>query len=126
MRNLYHLAIEATLEIVSGKWALLILCHLGEGTLRTSELRRWMPTISQRMLTLNLRELEKAGIIHRKVYNEVPPRVEYSLTERGYSLRYILEQMSDWGTNLIEERRKAGENIEILAPDDKGFRTKGL
>lgn len=124
MRNLYHLAIDATLEILSGKWKLLILCHLGEGTLRTSELRRRMPAISQRMLTLNLRELEKAGIIHREVYNEVPPRVEYSLTERGRSLRHILESMSDWGTKLIEERREAGEDIEILAPNDKGLRIK--
>ncbi|WP_281267707.1 winged helix-turn-helix transcriptional regulator [Veillonella criceti] len=71
-----------------------------------------------------MRELEKAGIIHREVYNEVPLRVEYSLTERGRSLRHILESMSDWGTKLIEERREAGEDIEILAPNDKGLRIK--
>ncbi|WP_298704861.1 helix-turn-helix domain-containing protein [uncultured Veillonella sp.] len=122
LRNLYHLAIDATLEILSGKWKLLILCHLGDGTLRTGELKRRMPGISQRMLTLQLRDLEKAGIISRKVYKEVPPRVEYSLTERGLSLRHILEDMSDWGSTLIEERRQAGEIIEVIAPNDNGLR----
>lgn len=122
MRNLYHLAIDATLEILSGKWKLLILCHLGDGTLRTGKLKRRMPGISQRMLTLQLRDLEKAGIISRTIYNEVPPRVEYSLTERGLSLRHILEDMSDWGANLIEARREAGEIIEVMAPSDHGLR----
>lgn len=78
LRNLYHLAIEATLEALTGKWKVSILCHLGNGTLRTGELKRLMPNISQRVLTLQLRELEDAGIITRTVYNEVPPRVEYS------------------------------------------------
>ncbi|MBS4913418.1 MAG: winged helix-turn-helix transcriptional regulator [Veillonella sp.] len=122
MRNLYHLAIEATLEAITGKWKLSILCHLGHGTLRTGELRRLMPGISQRVLTLQLRELEDAGIITRTVYNEVPPRVEYSLSERGQSLRHILGQMSDWGADLIESRRAAGEIVEVTADEDEGLR----
>lgn len=122
MKNLYHLAIEATLEAITGKWKLSILCHLGNGTLRTGELRRLLPGISQRVLTLQLRELEDAGIIKRTVYNEVPPRVEYSLSERGLDLRHILAQMSDWGQELIESRRAAGETVEVTAPEDDGLR----
>ncbi len=95
-----------------------------DGTLRTGELKRRMPGISQRMLTLQLRDLEEAGVIKRKVYNEVPPRVEYSLTERGLSLRHILEDMSDWGNCLIQARREAGETIEVLVPSDQGLRVK--
>lgn len=122
LRNLYHLAIEATLEALTGKWKVSILCHLGNGTLRTGELKRLMPNISQRVLTLQLRELEDAGIITRTVYNEVPPRVEYSLSERGQSLRRILGEMSDWGAELIEARRAAGETVEVTATDDNGLR----
>jgi len=90
--------------------------------LRTGELKRLMPNISQRVLTLQLRELEDAGIITRTVYNEVPPRVEYSLSECGQSLRRILGEMSDWGAELIEARRAAGETVEVTALEDDGLR----
>lgn len=122
MRKLYHMAIDATLDVIKGKWKVRILCHLGNGTLRTGELRRLMPDVSQKMLTAQLRELEEAGIILRQVYNEVPPRVEYSLTERGYGLREILLQMSDWGARLVEERQRDGESVGIINPNDDGFR----
>ena len=91
--------VEATLELIGGKWKGVILYHLMERTYRFGELKRVMLGISQRMLTKQLRELETDGIIHRKVYAEVPPKVEYSLTEVGESLRSVLMMMRDWGRN---------------------------
>ena len=91
--------VEATLEIIGGKWKGVILYHLLERTYRFGELKRTMPGITQRMLTKQLRELEADGIIHRKVYAQVPPKVEYSLTEVGESLRNVITMMRDWGRN---------------------------
>lgn len=123
MRKIYHLAVEATLDIIRGKWKLRILCHLGNGPLRTGELRRLMPGISQKMLTQSLKDLENAHIVNRRSYNEVPPQVEYSLTERGMSLRNILLEMSDWGTALVKEQQEEGDDVTILNPNDDGFKT---
>jgi DNA-binding HxlR family transcriptional regulator len=87
------------LEIIGGKWKGVILYHLMERTYRFGELKRVMPGVTQRMLTKQLRELETDGIIHRKVYAEVPPKVEYSLTEVGESLTDVMMMMRDWGRN---------------------------
>ena len=89
--------VEATLELIGGKWKGVILYHLMERTYRFGELKRVMPGVTQRMLTKQLRELETDGIIHRKVYAEVPPKVEYSLTDVGESLRDVMMMMRDWG-----------------------------
>ncbi len=89
--------VEGTLEVIGGKWKGVILYHLLERTYRFGELKQIMPGITQHTLTKQLRELESAGIVNRKVYAEVPPRVEYSLTERGNSLRDIILMMRDWG-----------------------------
>ena len=89
--------VEATLELIGGKWKGVILYHLMERTYRFGELKRTMPGITQHMLTKQLRELESDGIVHRKVYAEVPPKVEYSLTESGESLREVIMMMRDWG-----------------------------
>ncbi len=70
----YNIPVEATLEVIGGKWKVVILCHLTKGTKRTSELKRSMPGITQKMLTQQLRELEDDGVIQRKVYNQVPPK----------------------------------------------------
>ncbi|MBY5010177.1 helix-turn-helix transcriptional regulator [Streptococcus suis] len=89
--------VETTLLLIGGKWNILILRDLMNDTKRFGELQRSIGSISQKVLTSNLRDLEAKGIVDRKVYPEVPPRVEYSLTELGRSLKPILDSMSDWG-----------------------------
>lgn len=89
--------VEFTLDVIGGKWKGVILYHLIEGTKRFNEFRRICPNITQRMLTLQLRELEEDGIIHREVYQQVPPKVEYSLTEFGRTLEPIILLMKQWG-----------------------------
>ncbi len=93
----YRCAVEATLDVVGGKWKGVIVYHLLQGTKRFGELRRLIPDITQRMLTLHLRELERDGIVHREVYREVPPRVEYTLTFFGESLAPVLHVIQQWG-----------------------------
>lgn len=88
---------EMALEIIGGKWKLVILYNLFEGTKRFGELRRAMPNVTQRMLTRQLRELEEDGLVRRKVYTQVPPKVEYSLTDTGESLESIVRQIDEWG-----------------------------
>jgi DNA-binding HxlR family transcriptional regulator len=92
-----------TLKVIGGKWKLVILCHLTEGVQRFGELKRAMPDITQKMLTQQLRELEVDGIIHRKVFVQVPPKVEYSLTEYGESLKEVLNMLADWGQKHQEK-----------------------
>lgn len=95
--------VEATLDMIGGKWKGVILFRLTEGTKRFGELRKLLPKITQRTLTQALRELEQDGLVHRRVYAEVPPKVEYSLTTLGRSLKPLLTRLKDWGqTNVIE------------------------
>ena len=95
---------ELTLAVIGGKWKLIILWHMGlDGTLRFSELKKRIPSITQKMLTNQLRELEEDQLVTRKVYAEVPPRVEYSLTAYGESLMPILQMMYKWGKEYGEE-----------------------
>ncbi len=89
--------VETTLSLIGDKWKVLILRDLMPGTKRFGELRRSIGTVSQKVLTVQLRDMEENGLVCRKVYAEVPPRVEYSLTERGQSLQPILDAMRDWG-----------------------------
>ncbi|MGY3616013.1 helix-turn-helix domain-containing protein [Bradyrhizobium sp. Leo170] len=99
-RNFAHrpgCAVEATLDLIDGKWKGVILFHLLSGTQRFGELRRRMPGITQRMLTKQLRALEEDKLIIRKVYAEVPPRVEYTVSEIGESLRPVIEILKQWG-----------------------------
>ncbi|MCC3376304.1 helix-turn-helix domain-containing protein [Cohnella sp. REN36] len=102
----YNIPSEATLEVIGGKWKLLILCHLNclPGSMRTSELKKAIPDISQKVLTQQLRELEEDGIIHRTVYNQVPPKVVYEISEFGMSLKSILDQLDEWGEQYIHRR----------------------
>ena len=89
--------VETTLTLISDKWKVLILRDLMPGTKRFGELKRSVGNVSQKVLTAQLRAMEESGLVHRKVYAEVPPRVEYSLTDLGRSLKPILDAMGVWG-----------------------------
>jgi DNA-binding HxlR family transcriptional regulator len=99
----YGCPVEATADLIGGKWKAVILYYLFQGPKRFNELRRLLPEVTQRMLTLQLRELEQDSIVHREIYKEVPPKVEYSLTEFGTSLGPIIVQMLDWGEQYMEQ-----------------------
>lgn len=89
--------VETTLMLIGNKWKVLILRDLMDGTKRFGELKRSIGTVSQKVLTAQLRDMEEKGLLTRKVYAEVPPRVEYTLTETGYSLKLVLDAMKAWG-----------------------------
>ena len=97
-KNLPACPVELTLLLISNKWKVLIIRDLLEGTKRFSELKKSITNISQKVLTSNLREMEENDLLTRKVYPEVPPRVEYTLTDIGYSLKTLLDNMDKWGT----------------------------
>src|SRR5215472_2433616 len=98
----YNCPVEATLDVIGGKWKVLILFWLRDDVRRFGELRRLIPDVSERMLTQQLRELEDHGVVRRQVYPVVPPRVEYSLTLYGQTLRPITELMCAWGKRHIQ------------------------
>jgi len=98
--------VEAALELIGGKWKGLALFHLTAGAIRFNALKRQMGDVTQRMLTKQLRELEADGLVRRNVFPVVPPKVEYSLTDRGESLRPIIMALKDWGAeNALPLRR---------------------
>ena len=110
--------VEFTLDVIGGKWKGVLLYHLMDSTKRFNEFRRICPGITQRMLTLQLRELEEDGVVHREVYHQVPPKVEYSLTEFGRSLIPIIKLMRDWGVEyqakqLPAEIRSSATEAEV-------------
>jgi len=96
-------SVEAAIEAIGGKWKGVILFHLSHDTKRFNQLRRLIPNVTQRMLTKQLRELERDTIIHRHVYAQVPPKVEYSLTEFGKTLLPILDVLENWGNDYLEK-----------------------
>ena len=95
--------VETTLMLISDRWKVLILRDLMDGTMRFGELKKSIGSISQKVLTSNLRSMEESGLLTRKVYPEVPPRVEYTLTETGRSLKPILDAMKEWGTDYKKQ-----------------------
>ena len=99
-----HCPVEATLELIGGKYKALILWHLSEGDLRFSELRKVIHGATPKMLTQQLRELEASDLVHREVFPVIPPRVEYSLTDLGKSLMPILIAMRDWGSGYLRNK----------------------
>ena len=101
-RKIYNCPVEAAIDVVGGKWKPLILWWLHQRTYRFGELRRQIPGITEKMLTQQLRELERDGIVDRRVYPTVPPKVEYSLTEYGRSLKRALRAICDWGQIHME------------------------
>ena len=99
--------VETTLSLIGDKWKVLILRDLITGTKRFGELKKSIGTVSQKVLTAQLRNMEENGLIHREVFAEVPPRVEYSLTELGQSLKPILDAMKNWGEEYNQNHEKA-------------------
>jgi len=102
----YHCPVEAAIDVLGGKWKPLILWSLRYGTLRFSQIEDELPEITQKMLTKQLRELERDGLVTRKVYAQVPPKVEYSLTKPGEALMPIMDMLCAWG------REHMGDLIE--------------
>lgn len=104
-KNLPACPVETTLMLISDRWKVLIIRDLMNGTKRFGELKKSIGNVSQKVLTSNLRSMEDSGLLTRKVYAEVPPRVEYTLTETGYSLKPVLDAMFEWGT-VYKEKNK--------------------
>lgn len=102
---------EMTINIIGGRWKTLILYHLFQGVKRFSELQHALDGVSQKVLTQQLRELERAGILHREVYAQVPPKVEYSLTPLGESLRPVIAAMCQWGTMYENGELEASRSV---------------
>lgn len=103
--KMFHCPVEGTLSLIGGKYKCIILYHLSQNkVLRFSELRRYIPQATPKMLTQQLRELEMAGIVHRTVYPVVPPKTEYSLTEYGRTLDPIVQEMCDWGKTHLSDQ----------------------
>lgn len=113
LQKFYDCSLELSMDLIGGKWKLIILWHLLDGEKRFSELNRIIPNITQKMLTTQLRELEEKDLVSRKVYPQVPPKVEYSLTERGRSLEKILRDICQWS------KEYANDYGIDLAPDCK-------
>ena len=97
LKELPKCPVETTLKLLSTKWKFLIIRDLLTGTKRFGELKNALGTITQKVLTTNLRDMEESGLVKRKVYNQIPPKVEYTLTDIGYSLGNILDEMANWG-----------------------------
>jgi len=116
----YRCPVEVTLEVIGGKWKALILWHLTFKTLRFSQLQRRLSGVTQKMLTQQLRELERDQLIHRQVFAEVPPRVEYSLTGSGRTLQPLLQQMRDWGNGHLLRTAEDGLQSSCPSPDETG------
>jgi DNA-binding HxlR family transcriptional regulator len=113
MGRKFTCGLDAAIAVMGGKWKGLILFTLQDGPVRFGELRRAVPGISERMLILQLREMEASGLVHREVYHQVPPKVEYSLTEFGHSLNTALAPLGEWGEVHMER-------IEALAQPADG------
>lgn len=106
IKDLPACPVEITLMMISDKWKVLILRDLMDGTKRFGELKKSIGNITQKVLTSNLRSMEESGLLTRTVYAEVPPRVEYTLTETGYSLKSVIDSMVEWGNSYKEKTEK--------------------
>lgn len=109
--RVYHCALDVTMELVGGKWKTIVLWYLRKDKKRFSELRRHIPGITEKMLSMQLRQLEKDGFISRTIFPEVPPRVEYELTAHGRTLLPLLEEIAKWG-RMMGEKHGHIEKVE--------------
>ena len=116
-RGPYICGIDAGMDVVTGKWKSLILWELNTyGVRRFGELRRGLPGVSEKMLVQHLREMEEDGLVHREIYREVPPRVEYSLTPDGISLNEALSALGSWGQQRVRRLAAEGSLVEGVNP----------
>ncbi|WP_328471460.1 helix-turn-helix transcriptional regulator [Actinoplanes sp. NBC_00393] len=116
-RGPYICGIDAGMDVVTGKWKSLILWELDNyRTRRFGELRRALPGVSEKMLVQHLREMEEDGLVHREIYREVPPRVEYSLTPDGVSLNEALGALGAWGEQRVKRLAAEGTLVEVAPP----------
>ncbi|KRV48266.1 transcriptional regulator [Wenjunlia vitaminophila] len=112
----HHCGIDAAMDVIGGRWKVLVLWALNEKPSRFGELRRLIPGVTEKVLTSQLRELEEDGIVHRHVYDQVPPRVEYSLTPRGVSLNDALAPLGAWGRqHLLDGEPLTGTGARVGA-----------
>jgi DNA-binding HxlR family transcriptional regulator len=102
--KVYNTPVELTLEVIGGKWKSVLIYHLLQGPLRFSELKRLVPDITEKMLTQQLRDLERVGVLTRTIFPEVPPRVVYRATAHGQTLQPVLEAMCAWGRNHWQQQ----------------------
>lgn len=109
--RVYHCALDVTMELVGGKWKAIVLWYLRKDKKRFSELRKLIPGITEKMLSMQLRQLERDGFVSRKVHAEVPPRVEYALTPHGRTLLPLLEEIAKWG-RMMGEKHGSIEKVE--------------
>lgn len=118
LKDLPKCPVETTLKMIGKKWKIIILRELLAGTMRFGELKKAVSGISQKVLTANLRQMEEDGLVTRKFFNEVPPRVDYTLTDVGYSLASVLDAMADWGEGyrqflkLLEKQNKKASALK--------------
>lgn len=108
----YHCAMDITMDFIGGKWKTVVLWYLRKDKKRFNELKKLIPGITEKMLSLQLKDLENDGIITRKQYPEIPPRVEYYLTDFGKTLIPMLEEIAKWGRNLAETRGKMIDKVK--------------
>lgn len=113
--KVYSCPVEVTIGVIGGKWKSVILYHLiSQPVIRFGEFKRILPNVTPQMLTNQLRELESDGVIHREVYQQVPPKVEYSLTKFGKTLVPIVESMTNWG---MKYAKSSGKRISLVSKD---------
>lgn len=112
--RIYHCALDVTMDQVGGKWKTIVLWYLRRDKKRFSELRKLIPGITEKMLSMQLRQLEKDGFVSRKVHPEVPPRVEYALTPHGKTLLPLLEEIAKWG-RMMGKKHGVIEKVERVA-----------
>lgn len=113
----YHCAMDVTMDFIGGKWKTVVLWYLRKDKKRFSEIRRMIPNITEKMLSLQLKALEQDGLVKRKIYSEVPPRVEYYLTDFGKTLIPMLEEIAKWGRGLAENRGKMVDKVRNKKTD---------
>ncbi len=122
MKRLPALPAERALKVISGRWKAILLYHLFDGPKRLSELKRLVPDVSQKVLIQQLRELEEHGLVHREVFRQVPPRVDYSATALGLSLEPVLRALCEWGQRHAAELNEL-DRLAACAVRPTGLRT---